>query len=232
QLLEHNTNYQLAYPEDLFEDLLEGQANNSLLSLEQQLAEAVDLIILIPESPGSFAELGAFSTRKELAEKMLVLRQKKYKADKSFINHGPIRLVRSAKGKILDIPHDFDYKNKEHFSEIIKTVKKMIPSGRRSKSINNILLYQNHILLLIYLFDELNITSIHKLMSMVLEKKLTNQELIGCKAAIHSLTRSQFIDKIGNEYILTDRGFSDVQLKYYALNEITNLRISIMNKQL
>ncbi|EAS6751917.1 UDP-3-O-(3-hydroxymyristoyl)glucosamine N-acyltransferase, partial [Salmonella enterica] len=53
-----------------------------------------------------------------------------------------------------------------------------------------------------------------------------------CKAAIHSLTRSQFIDKIGNEYILTDRGFSDVQLKYYALNEITNLRISIMNKQL
>ncbi|PXO17945.1 UDP-3-O-(3-hydroxymyristoyl)glucosamine N-acyltransferase [Salmonella enterica] len=191
QLLEHNTNYQLAYPEDLFEDLLEGQANNSLLSLEQQLAEAVDLIIIIPESPGSFA-----------------------------------------KGKILDIPHDFDYKNKEHFSEIIKTVKKMIPSGRRSKSINNILLYQNHILLLIYLFDELNITSIHKLMSMVLDKKLTNQELIGCKAAIHSLTRSQFIDKIGNEYILTDRGFSDVQLKYYALNEITNLRISIMNKQL
>ncbi|EBJ1398846.1 UDP-3-O-(3-hydroxymyristoyl)glucosamine N-acyltransferase, partial [Salmonella enterica subsp. enterica serovar Newport] len=82
------------------------------------------------------------------------------------------------------------------------------------------------------LFDELNITSIHKLMSMVLEKKLTNQELIGCKAAIHSLTSSQFIDKIGNEYILTDRGFSDVQLKYYALNEITNLRISIMNKQL
>ncbi|EAT6679566.1 UDP-3-O-(3-hydroxymyristoyl)glucosamine N-acyltransferase, partial [Salmonella enterica] len=96
QLLERNTNYQLAYPEDLFEDLfedlLEGQANNSLLSLEQQLAEAVDLIILIPESPGSFAELGAFSTRKELAEKMLVLRQNKYKADKSFINHGPIRL--------------------------------------------------------------------------------------------------------------------------------------------
>ncbi|WP_240196262.1 retron St85 family effector protein [Salmonella enterica] len=90
QLSEHNTNYQLAYPEDLFEDLLEGQANNSLLSLEQQLAEAVDLIILIPESHGSFAELGAFSTRKELAEKMLVLQQNKYKADKSFINHGPI----------------------------------------------------------------------------------------------------------------------------------------------
>lgn len=67
---------------------MEGQANNSLLSLEQQLAEAVDLIILIPESPGSFAELGAFSTRKELAEKMLVLRQKNIRLIKVLLTMG------------------------------------------------------------------------------------------------------------------------------------------------
>ncbi len=233
QLLEQKTNYQLAYPEDLFEDLLEGQANNSLLSLEQQLAEAVDLIILIPESPGSFAELGAFSTQKELAEKMLVLRPKKYKSDKSFINHGPIRLVRSYRGKILDIQSNFDNQKAEHISTILKTIKKMIPSGRKSKSINNILLYQNHILLLVYLFDSLSLSSIHKLMALILsQKKLTNQEVIGCKAAIHSLTRSLFIDKVGNEFCITSRGFTDIQNKYYALNEISTLRINIMNKQL
>ncbi|QLA00418.1 UDP-3-O-(3-hydroxymyristoyl)glucosamine N-acyltransferase [Enterobacter cloacae] len=233
QLLEQKTNYQLAYPEDLFEDLLEGQASNSLLSLEQQLAEAVDLIILIPESPGSFAELGAFSTQKELAEKMLVLRPKKYKSDKSFINHGPIRLVRSYKGKILDIQSKFDNQKIEHTSSILKTVKKMIPSGRKSKSINNILLYQNHILLLIYLFDSLSMNAIHKLMALILSKrKLTNQEVIGCKAAIHSLIRSLFIEKIGDEFSITSRGFLDIQNKYYALNEISSLRVSIMNKQL
>ncbi|MFZ4832192.1 hypothetical protein [Rouxiella sp. Mn2063] len=67
--LETFSHYQLAFPEDLFEDLLEGQANHSLLSLETQLADAVDLIILIPESPGSFAELGAFTTLPGLAKK-------------------------------------------------------------------------------------------------------------------------------------------------------------------
>ncbi|BCT16908.1 hypothetical protein R2TS_00800 [Enterobacter asburiae] len=75
--------------------------------------------------------------------------------------------------------------------------------------------------------------AIHKLMALILTKrKLTNQEVIGCKAAIHSLTRSLFIEKIGDEFSITSRGFLDIQNKYYALNEISSLRVTIMNKQL
>lgn len=231
-VLEKNTNYQLAYPEDLFEDLLEGQASNSLLSLEAQLANAVDLIILIPESPGSFAELGAFSMLKELAAKMLVLRQGKYKSDKSFINHGPIRLVKSYKGKIMDLPFDFNHSDPEHFKPVLRQIKKMIPHGRRKKSINNILLYQNHILLFIYIFDRLDVSSIYKILSLLIESKLTSQEEVGCKAAIHSLIRSLYINKTGGYFSLTAQGFEEISERYFALAKINDFRIEVMNMQM
>ena len=65
--------YELLYPEDLFDDLLAGQGQYSLLQLENILAESVDAIVMFPESPGSFAELGAFSNNEGLAQKMVVL---------------------------------------------------------------------------------------------------------------------------------------------------------------
>ncbi|EIM1657308.1 retron St85 family effector protein, partial [Salmonella enterica] len=131
----------LTYPEDLFEDLLEGQGKNSLLSLETQLANSVDLIVLIPESPGSFAELGAFSMDKALAKKMLVIRMGEYKSGKSFINHGPIRLVRAYGGEIFDIPKNFDEKNPNHVRAVLDKIKDTLPNGRKKKELDNILLY-------------------------------------------------------------------------------------------
>lgn len=231
-LLEKEKSYQLAYPEDLFEDLLEGQAGNSLLALEEQLAEAVDLIILIPESPGSFAELGAFSMRQELAKKMLVLRQGKYKSDKSFINHGPIRLIRSAKGHVQDIPTDFEPSRSAHSLPILKQVSKMIPSRRKKRNIDNILMYQNHILLLIYLFDNMTQSSLNKLLGIILERKLLNQDYIASKAALHSLIRSSLIEKNHETFQIKEKGFDDINARYYAINEINAIRIKIMNKQL
>lgn len=61
--------YELLYPEDLFDDLLAGQGQHSLLKLENILADSVDAIVLFPESPGSFAEIGAFSNNEKLAKK-------------------------------------------------------------------------------------------------------------------------------------------------------------------
>ncbi|WP_197710769.1 MULTISPECIES: retron St85 family effector protein [Serratia] len=231
-LLEKEKNYQLAYPEDLFEDLLEGQAGNSLLALEEQLAEAVDLIILIPESPGSFAELGAFSMRKELASKMLILRQGKYKSDKSFINHGPIRLVKTAKGHVQDIPSNFDVSSSIYSAPITRQIRKMIPSGRKKRNIDNILMYQNHILLLVYLFDDMTQSTLNKLLGIILNRRLKSQDYTASKAAIHSLIRSSLIEKNHETLQIKDKGFQDINTRYYAINEINALRIKIMNKQL
>ena len=43
--------FDIIYPEDVFEELLYGSKKSDLLSLENILAESVDAIILIPESP-------------------------------------------------------------------------------------------------------------------------------------------------------------------------------------
>ncbi|WP_407439883.1 retron St85 family effector protein [Lelliottia sp.] len=225
-------NLQLAYPEDLFEDLLEGQANNSLLHLEEQLAQAVDLIVLIPESPGSFAELGAFSMREDLAQKTLVLRQSKFKSDKSFINHGPIRLIRSYKGHVQDIPNNFDVTDTLQTSKIIKKIKRMLPPGRVKKNIDNILLFQHHLLLFIYLFDNSNFQILTKLLSLVLNRPLVKDDYIACRAALHGLVRTSMVEKNNDIFTIRQNGFDDISTRYYSINEINSLRIKIMNKQL
>jgi hypothetical protein len=230
--LEKFSHYQLAFPEDLFEDLLEGQANHSLLALETQLANAVDLIILIPESPGSFAELGAFTMLPELAKKMLVLRQGRYKSDKSFINHGPIRLLKHHKGKVIDLPSNFNHLDVNHTLPLLKQVRRMAPQGRRKKALNNILLYQDYILLFSYIFDRLDSFYINKLMAKILEKKLTPQEQTACRAATHSLIRLLLLEKRDGFFTLTTRGFEEAQRRYFALSKVNDLRIKVMNIQL
>src|SRR5690606_14152668 len=71
---------------------------HDLIDLETHLAHLSDLIVLIVESPGSIAELGAFSVVPEIREKLQVfIRQERYKSD-SFISLGPIRSIKRSNG--------------------------------------------------------------------------------------------------------------------------------------
>jgi len=147
--------YELLYPEDLFDDLLAGQGQHSLLKLENILADSVDAIVLFPESPGSFAELGAFSNNEDLARKMIVISNKKYKSNKSFINYGPNRLVKSSKtGKVLNINYEDlgddveKHKIYRRINDYITKIKKAHPV---KKDVTNILEVENFILPCIYL---------------------------------------------------------------------------------
>ncbi len=53
--------FEIIYPEDIFDEFLTGPGRENLLKLENILVESVDAVLLIPESPGSIAELGAFT---------------------------------------------------------------------------------------------------------------------------------------------------------------------------
>ncbi|EAR6046433.1 UDP-3-O-(3-hydroxymyristoyl)glucosamine N-acyltransferase [Salmonella enterica] len=221
----------LTYPEDLFEDLLEGQGKNSLLSLETQLANSVDLIVLIPESPGSFAELGAFSMDKALAKKMLVIRMGEYKSGKSFINHGPIRLVRAYGGEIFDIPKNFDEKNPNHVRAVLDKIKDTLPNGRKKKELDNILLYSKHILLLTYLFDDLSLRSVYKIMELIMGRKFENRDNIACKSATHSLIRAGLINQHEGSFTITKIGYTSISNSFHLKSSLTEIRTKIMNKQ-
>jgi len=231
EILKNEDNYELSYPEDIFEDLLEGQGDNSLLSLEEQLAEAVDLIILLPESPGSFAELGAFSTQQALAEKTLVFRNNKFKSDKSFINHGPIRLIKSYKGKVIDIPYDFLLSDTDTIKEIKKHIHEKISKKRKPKKIDNLLSYPIQMLLLIFLFDNLNYETLMKLMPDIHNRIFKKVDVLSCKAALHSLIKKGYIKLLNNEYKITADGYNFVNKKFYALPLIMTTRAKILNYQ-
>lgn len=63
------------------------------LSLEEWLADFSDIVIILVESFGTVAELGAFSLSQPLRKKLLPILDKKYESDESFINTGPVTWV-------------------------------------------------------------------------------------------------------------------------------------------
>jgi len=85
----HLSNYIFLLAEEFFNFF-----NNDyydLLTIENNLATYTDCVIILLESNGAIAELGAFSNRDDLTKKMLVINDKEYQKSKSFINLGPLK---------------------------------------------------------------------------------------------------------------------------------------------
>ena len=68
-----------------------GNPNADALTMEEGLAELADVIVVVVESAGSIAELGAFALNKQLQKKLLPILDRRYEFETSFINVGPIR---------------------------------------------------------------------------------------------------------------------------------------------
>jgi hypothetical protein len=62
----------------------------SALEMENELGQVSDLLIVIVESPGTFAELGAFSLSDDLRKKLLPILDKQHEEEPSFVNTGPV----------------------------------------------------------------------------------------------------------------------------------------------
>ena len=78
-------------------DLVSGDGSeiHNLGVIEEIIGEIADAIILFPESPGSFAELGYFAKVEKLARKVLVVTDYAYQGQDSFIGLVPISLIDS-----------------------------------------------------------------------------------------------------------------------------------------
>jgi hypothetical protein len=83
------------------------QGENNLTGWEAHIAKNSHLVVIIPDSPGSFAELGFFSMQNEICPKMVILFDKQYKKDTSYIQRGPRRNAAARRANILFV----DYNN-------------------------------------------------------------------------------------------------------------------------
>lgn len=231
QVLSKLNNLELLYPEDLFDDLLAGQGQHSLLSMENILAKAVDVIIIIPESPGSYSELGAFANNENLAPKMICVQDDQYKLKKSFLNYGPLRLLKkNSPTSVLrcdfTILHDVE-KNKDFYEKLMKSInviRKKIPV---KKTIGNILYADRFILPCIYLMDGINNILLYDLL-----QKATHQTKSLCeitvKSSISRLMKSRVIIRTSEGYHITDSGMEYV-LDNFDRKELDRLRLEMMN---
>jgi hypothetical protein len=75
--------------EDAFPVLVR-PSKDDYLSIEEDLAEYSDCVVIINESHGTLAELGAFASNNKIVEKLLVVNPREHIGSNSFINRGPI----------------------------------------------------------------------------------------------------------------------------------------------
>lgn len=232
-ILKENSRFSLLYPEDIFDDLLAGQGHYSLLELENILADSVDCIIIFPESPGSFAEVGAFSNNEKLAKKMIVLSNKKYKYDKSFLNYGPYRLIKKSKsGKVVNINYD-DLSDPSNKANIYRNVSSYISQIKKNnpveKNVANLLEAGNFILPCIYLFEYIDTLILNKLMKFATyhDESLCD---IATKSTIGTLIQKHYISRTDKGFIVTKQGAEYVRNNFKETS-LDSIRIELLNSE-
>lgn len=80
------------YADDVWSAIGAAPGRNAL-EMEAQLAELADVVVIVVESPGTFAELGAFSLSDPLRKKLMPIVDRRYEFAHSFINTGPLRWI-------------------------------------------------------------------------------------------------------------------------------------------
>jgi hypothetical protein len=224
----------IIYPEDIFDELLYSSKTKDLLSLEGLLADSVDAIVLIPESPGSFAELGAFANDEILRSKLICIVDKKYKKDKSFINQGPLRLVKKANqfGLIFIDPDDID----DEIDKLISSLRKMKKGSDKRGDKISLLQLENFLLPSIYLLEPVSKETMVNLVASATEDKLNSFQTT--TTALTILIKKKQIQLTVNGYKLTTLGLeiffafrkTKSRIKRQdEIIEIDNLRLEILN---
>jgi hypothetical protein len=233
ELFENYPRYELLYPEDLFDDLMAGQGQHSLLILENILADSVDSIVLFPESPGSFAELGSFASDRRLVNKLICIGQKKYAKRKSFINYGPVRLIKASDtGRVFNIVYDDlvddDEKKKiyKRINDAITIIKKKYPI---KQDVANIMETENFVLPCIYLIDLITARELYKLVELATgqDKKIAE---IATRSSLSRLIGKHHINRTTDGYAVTKQGMDCIKLSL-STTYLDAVRMEIINSQ-
>ncbi|MBW8367782.1 MAG: retron St85 family effector protein [Arenimonas sp.] len=92
----------LKLAEDI-QDWYRGGTYSDLVTFEEHLASLSSVIVLVVESAGSIAELGAFSVTNAIADRLMALVSEAHFEEDSFIRHGPISRLESRTGRRVGV---------------------------------------------------------------------------------------------------------------------------------
>jgi hypothetical protein len=100
--------FEIFRPEEITSWQEDGVFKN-LMDYEEDLASICSLVVIVIESHGSIAELGAFSQFEHLRQKLIAIRSSKYQDAPSFINLGLLRHLKGRKdSSVKTFPWEID----------------------------------------------------------------------------------------------------------------------------
>jgi hypothetical protein len=155
RLEEFNPTFYIYYPEMLFKEDTNvfKKSKYNLLDIENQIAEEAHCICIVCESYGSVCELGAFSNRKEISQKIINILDVEYESDDSFINLGPNEMLKKhGENRVIFL----DPNNLDTFIERIGRSIRAIPKNNLQIQIDGFVGISHLLLLLIYINSNIN----------------------------------------------------------------------------
>ena len=244
-----DSRYNVVFPEWIFSNLIISK-NYNLLNLENDLADHVDAIVmpLSLKGYGTFAELGAFSSNTKLLNKIIVLNNDKFKHDNSFINLGPIALIKNENNenliyfKLNDNGEFESDDERENFQKkVIKRIKQLRKIGIKIdlKNIFNLTRFILYIIAIyqpikkskiIELLDEFNQINLNKIpthyidscIEILLSRKIVNRDLENCGGSIEEFFN---LTKNGHKYI-----YENLLIRLRVVKKFCTLRAKILYK--
>lgn len=231
-------NYNVYYPESLFYEQLHGHLSTNLLSLENLLANSVHSVIIPLQSPGTFAELGAFVNHSQLKDKLIIITDEKYRTSKSFINDGPLRLLKNNSNSVI-LYHDLINYNLESLTpKITEAARKISKSVILKYEIKNPLLAIDFILSLIYVFDPISESFLHDI---IFQIDNSHDATVSVSTIMSKLFSNGLIQLIDNKFItfgsisfqdaFSQSGFNKSTISILS-KKITKLRIDALHYHL
>lgn len=154
--------FHILYPEDLFMEMLNRDKHSDLLEFENFLADNSDIICIICESMGSAVELGAFVQNEAIEKKLVVVINKKYSRNKSFIMMGPIKHLKKSNDSSVVI-----YKPGELFElceKLSKQFRKMKKNSISNKncSFDELTTYIAFLPVILFFFKKIERKQLHR----------------------------------------------------------------------
>jgi hypothetical protein len=97
-----------------------GSRATNLADHEFALAKSkkMDLIIVFPCSPGSFAELGMFCLVDKIAQKMRIFVKRKFRGSKGYLMQGPVKAAEQYNAKVFFV----NYSARDHIWDKVKDI--------------------------------------------------------------------------------------------------------------
>jgi hypothetical protein len=231
----YNPNLGIFYPEELFDELFQGRNEIDLLHLENLLALSVHAIVIVLESAGSIAELGAFANHEVLKNRLVVIVDQKYKKEKSFIMLGPVMMLRKKTDSAV-IYYNFKNTSEDNLEKLREKVsgcvRKIAKQVKPNNSIKNLIYAQFFLLATVYVMQPMKKADIIKMISSIGNE---TEETVWAitNASLNILLRNKELLLRSARYELTKEGLRRIQgiLKYRrrVTKVIDKLRVAVLN---